>query len=92
MSVFKRIQQFRDTKHAYMECFSTPAGKVVLEHLLKTSGATQPKLSMDADQIRWNEAQRHFALSIFKMVHGSLDKLPDYLVEQLRQTENENVQ
>lgn len=90
MTIIQKITEHRDLKHAYMECFSTPSGKKVLAHLLKVSGATHPKLSADADQIRWNEAQRHFVLSIFNMVHGSLDKLPDYLVEQLKANERES--
>lgn len=87
MSLLSRISAARDLKRDYMETFETPHGKRVLKHLLKVSGVTQPRFSKDADEIRWNEAQRHFVLSIFNQVHGSMDKLPDYLTEQLKENE-----
>lgn len=81
----ERIRLKRD----YMETFGTPHGERVLRHILKTAGATQPRFSTDDRQLLWNEAQRHFAMSIFRQVQGSMDKMPDYLTEQLKQTEQE---
>lgn len=81
-----RIKLRRD----YKETFETPHGKRVLAHLLKVSGATAPRFTADADQLRWNEAQRHFALSIFRQVHSSMDTLPDYITEELKKSESEN--
>lgn len=82
--IIERLQIQRD----YKTTFSTDSGKRVLAHLLKLSGATHPKFTTDADQLRWNEAQRHFAMSIFRQVHSS-DQLPDYLVEELNRQEQE---
>ena len=81
---FKRRQLLRD----YKETFNTPHGTRVLHHILEVSGATRPKFATDADQLRWNEAQRHFALSIFRQVHSSMDQLPDFITEEMQKTEN----
>ena len=80
----KRIQ----IKRAYSKVFSGPDGKLVLEHILSVSGATSPKFSTDKDQLLWNEAQRHFALSIFRQVHSS-DQLPEHMLEELNNQEKE---
>lgn len=76
-------------KRDYQETFGTPHGKRVLAHILRVSGATAPKFTADSDQLRWNEAQRHFALSIFRQVHTSMDNLPDYITEELKRAEQE---
>jgi hypothetical protein len=89
MNILERIYKHKELKRAYQETFSTRAGQTVLIHLLKVSGVTQPKFATDHDTILRNEAQRHFVLSIFNQVHGSIDKLPDYLVEQLKQHERD---
>jgi len=86
----KRMLDRIHTKRDYMETFGTPHGDRVLRHIMKTAGATHPKFTTDAQQLLWNEAQRHFAMSIFRQVHGSMDKMPDYLTEQLKQTEQES--
>jgi hypothetical protein len=83
--LLERIRLKRD----YQETFGTPHGERVLKHLLSISGATRPKFTTDADQLRWNEAQRHFALSIFRQVHASMDTLPDYITEELKRSENQ---
>lgn len=83
--VLERVKLKRD----YEETFGTPHGQRVLAHILRISGATAPKFTSDADQLRWNEAQRHFALSIFRQVHASTDNLPDYITEELKRTEQE---
>lgn len=82
--LLERIKLQRD----YKETFGTPHGERVLKHILALSGATRPKFTTDADQLRWNEAQRHFALSIHRQVHASTDILPDYITEELKRTEN----
>jgi len=74
-------------KRDYIETFSSPHGERVLKHILRVAGVTHPKLSTDADTIRWNEAQRHFALSIFRQVHASMDTLPDYITEEMKRSE-----
>ena len=81
----ERIRLKRD----YIETFSSPHGERVLRHLLSVSGATRPKFTTSSDQLRWNEAQRHFALSIFRQVHASMDTLPDYITEELKRSEEE---
>lgn len=80
--------QRRQLKRDYQETFNTPHGTRVLRHLLAVSGVTKPKFATDADQLRWNEAQRHFALSIFRQVHASTDQLPDFITEEMQKTEN----
>lgn len=85
--LLERIQIKRD----YKETFGTPHGQRVLRHILSISGATRPKFTTDADQLRWNEAQRHFALSIFRQVASS-DDLPDCLTEELQRTEQQHKQ
>lgn len=72
----------------YKETFGSPHGQRVLAHILRVSGVTAPKFSLEPNQLLWNEAQRHFALSIFRQVHSSLDKLPDHIEEELSNTEN----
>lgn len=79
-------------KRDYQETFGTPHGERVLAHILKVSGATAPKFTSDPEMLRWNEAQRHFALSIFRQVHSSMDKLPDYLTEELKRIESEQTE
>lgn len=83
IDILKRHQLVRD----YKETFETAHGQRVLRHILEVSGATKPKFTTDADQLRWNEAQRHLALSIFRQVHTSLDKLPDFIAEEMQKTE-----
>ena len=82
----ERLQLRRD----YQETFGTPHGKRVLAHILRVSGVTSPKLTADADQLRWNEAQRHLALSIFRYVHSSTDKLPDLITEEMQRSEEQH--
>lgn len=77
----------RRLKRDYQETFSTPHGQRVLAHILRISGATSPRFTTDSDQLRWNEAQRHLALSIFKQVHSSLDPLPDHIEEEINRAE-----
>lgn len=79
----ERLRLQRD----YKETFGTPHGERVLKHIMQVSGATAPKFATDADTLRWNEAQRHFAFSIFRQVHASTDKVPDYITEELRRIE-----
>ena len=86
LDLFVRAQLKRD----YKETFESPHGKRVLQHILRVSGATAPRFTSDADTLRWNEAQRHLALSIFRQVHSSLDQLPDYIAEELKRTEAES--
>lgn len=81
--IFERLRIKRD----YQETFCTPHGKRVLAHILRASGATAPKFTTDSDQLRWNEAQRHLALSIFRQVHSSLDNLPDLIAEEITKQE-----
>lgn len=76
----------------YKETFGSPHGERVLAHILRISGATVPRFTTDADQLRWNEAQRHFALSIFRQVHSSMDTLPDYITEELKRSEEQHKQ
>lgn len=80
----------RRLKRDYQETFGTPHGKRVLAHILRISGATAPKFATDSDQLRWNEAQRHLALSIFRQVHSSLDPLPDHIAEEINRVEQEH--
>jgi hypothetical protein len=87
MTLLNRINEARELKLAYKETFETPHGQKVLRHLLHVSGVTQARFSKDADEIRWNEAQRHFVMSIFNQVHGSMSKLPDYLAEEIKAKE-----
>ncbi len=82
--ILERIQLSRD----YRETFESPHGKRVLLHLLKISGATAPRFTTDPQQLLWNEAQRHLALSIFRQARSSLD-LPEYLEEELKRTEEQ---
>ena len=84
-TLWDRIKLKRD----YQETFGTPHGKRVLAHILKVSGATAPKFTSNSEMLRWHEAQRHLALSIFRQVHSSLDKLPDLLAEELKRIESE---
>lgn len=86
LTLLTRAQLQRD----YKETFETPHGKRVLLHILRVSGATAPKFTSDTETLRWNEAQRHLALSIFRQVHSSLDSLPDYIAEELKRTEEES--
>lgn len=88
----KQMQERLSLKRDYAETFGTSHGQRVLAHLLRVAGVTHPKFTTDADQLRWNEAQRHFAMSIFRQVHGSMDKLPDLIVEQLKHIEQESTQ
>ena len=84
-TLLDRLQLARD----YKETFGTPHGQRVLAHILRISGATSMRFTSDPDQLRWNEAQRHFVLSIFKQVHSSLDKLPDYIQEELKRIDEQ---
>lgn len=83
--ILERIQLKRD----YEETFGTPHGERVLKHILRVAGVTTMRFSSEAETLRWNEAQRHFALSIFRQVHSSMDNLPDYITEELKRTEEE---
>lgn len=74
-------------KRDYKETFETEHGRRVLAHILKVSGATHPKFTTDPQQLLWNEAQRHLALSIFKQVHSSEDRLINQLEESTNHTE-----
>ncbi len=82
--IYDRLQIKRD----YRTIFETDAGRRVLAHLLRVSGVTRPKFTTDADQLRWNEAQRHFALSIFQQVHSS-DQLEHFMIEELNKQQEE---
>lgn len=82
--IYERIQIQKD----YRTLFSTPEGKRVLQHILRVSGVSRPKFTVDPNESLWNEAQRHLALSIFRQVHSS-DQLPEYLVEELNKQETE---
>lgn len=85
LALLDRIKLKRD----YAEAFGTPHGKRVLAHILRVSGATAPRFATDSDQLRWNEAQRHLALSIFRQVHSSMDLLPDYITDELKRSEEQ---
>jgi hypothetical protein len=89
IDVIARLRERLALRRDYKETFGTPHGQRVLAHILRASGATAPKLTTDADQLRWNEAQRHFALSIFRQVHSSLDKLPDLIAEEITKQEEQ---
>lgn len=84
----KNLLARRQLTRDYKETFGTPHGQRVLRHILSISGATRPRFTTDADQLRWNEAQRHFALSIFRQVASS-DDLPDFITEELKNTEEQ---
>lgn len=86
IGIIERIRLVRD----YKETFGTPHGERVLRHILSVSGATRPKFTTDPDQLRWNEAQRHLALSIFRQVHSSMDNLPDFITEEMQKAEKDN--
>lgn len=85
----KRALERITLKRDYHTVFTTPEGQHVLSHLLEVSGATRPKFTLDPNEMLWNEAQRHFALSIYRQVHGSTDQLTTHITEQLRKQEEE---
>lgn len=78
-----------DLKNDYVETFSTPHGKRVLNHILKVSGVTLPRISLDIEQTRINEGERRLAYSIYAQVHGSQDLLLEQLREQLASQERQ---
>ena len=77
-------------KREYMKVFGTPEGKRVLAHILSVSGVTHPRFHTDPMQTAHNEGQRHLAMSIFRQVHSSMDKLPDYITEEMQRLEKED--
>lgn len=81
-----RIYRKRD----YMKTFTeTPEGVRVLKHILSVAGATRPRFHSDPMQTAYNEGQRNLAMSIFRQVHSSMDKLPDYITEEMQRIEKE---
>jgi len=87
--ILKTLTDHLQLSRDYREVFGTEHGKRVLNHILRVSGATSMRFTTEAERLIWNEAQRHLALSIFRRVHTSLDKLPDYIQEEIRRTEEE---
>lgn len=79
----ERLQLKKD----YQETFSTPHGRRVLAHLLRTAGVTRPRFSLDIEQTRINEGERRFAMSIYNFVHTSEDELLKLMSEELKQKE-----
>ena len=85
-----RIMARQDLQRDYKFTFETAHGQRVLKHILEAGGVTRLKFTTDPQQLLWNEAQRHFALSIFRQVHGSLDKTAEEIAEQIEKSEQIN--
>lgn len=74
-------------KHDYQEVFGTPAGKRVLEDIMRRSGVTRPVFDSDPEKARLFEGHRHLAHSIFRMVHASDGPLLNLIAEEQRKQE-----
>ena len=82
-ALHERLQR----RHDYIETFSTPHGERTLKDILAQAGATRPRFNADPYVSAFNEGQRHMALSIFRQVHGSTDKLPGLMADEVRRME-----
>jgi hypothetical protein len=89
MNLFKDLLGRRQLQRDYKETFESPHGQRVLAHILCVSGATAQRFTTDPQQLLWNEAQRHLALSIFRHVKSSIDDLPDFITEELQRTQEQ---
>lgn len=92
MDIKKHAQQLWERlnlRHDYIETFSTPHGQRVLADILAKAGVTRPQFNADPAVTQFNEGHRHMALSIFRQVHGSIDRLPDLIAEEIKKMEQQ---
>lgn len=83
----KRLWEKHQLRLDYIETFSTPHGERVLADILAKSGVTRPQFNADPYVTQFNEGHRHMALSVFRQVHGSIDRLPGLIAEELKKME-----
>lgn len=85
MSRFNPVERlrYRSKLHAaYNDVFSSPSGKMVLRHLMRTGHVTVPVATPDHDQSLRNAGAQHLVLSILRF----LKKRPDQIAEQIENT------
>lgn len=91
----REIQRIRDRlnlRRDYQEVFGTTHGQRVLADILAKAGVTVPRFHADPGITQFNEGARHLASSIFRQVHGSTDKLPALMGEEIRKLESNQEQ
>ncbi len=85
----QKLQERLSLRRDYAETFGTPHGQRVLADIMAKAGVTTPRFHADPSVTQFNEGARHMAFSIFRQVHGSFDKLPALIADQIRTMEKE---